>query len=121
VIIDQKLVQRAVTNLLQNAVNYTPSGGMISLGIESTRGDDEDFIVISVADTGPGIPKEEQDKVFDKYYRSSRTIDTKGTGLGLFIVKTVAKAHGGQVELTSEEGKGSTFKIILPSAPKLMQ
>ncbi len=112
--IDQKLVQRAVFNLLQNAVNYTQSEGRITLKAEPIREKGGDFILISVADTGEGIHAEEQDKVFEKYYRSPKTSGVKGTGLGLSIVKAVAEAHGGRVELESEAGKGSTFKLILP-------
>jgi signal transduction histidine kinase len=108
--IDQRLVQRALANLLQNAINYTPEGGTVILKAEKSGGE----VVVSVTDTGPGIPEEEQARVFEKYYRSSRTSYVKGTGLGLAIVKAVAEAHGGKVELESEEGKGSTFKIFLP-------
>jgi PAS domain S-box-containing protein len=116
VAIDKKLVQRAVSNLLQNAVNYTPAGGNVTLKAECVTGPDDDFIVISVTDTGLGVPKEEQDRIFDKYYRSSITGGVRGSGLGLAIVKAVAKAHGGRVELNSELGHGSTFKIFLPIA-----
>jgi len=110
VMFDKKLVSRAVSNLLHNAINYTPAGGAITLGAKKGNGS----VVIYVTDTGPGISKEEQARVFDKYYRSPRTAGVKGTGLGLAIVKTVAEAHGGRVELESEIGKGSTFSIILP-------
>lgn len=112
--IDEKLVQRAVSNLLQNAVNYTPSGGEITLRVGKTVEKDKGFIVILVKDTGRGIPAEEQEKVFEKYYRSPKTAGIKGTGLGLAIVKEIAEAHGGRVEVESEIGKGSTFRLFLP-------
>lgn len=118
VMIDPKLVQRAVGNMLQNALNYTPSGGTITLGLDSTADKDNDAVVVSVSDTGPGIPAEEQDMIFEKYYRSPRTAGTKGTGLGLAIVKAVAEAHGGRVVLESVAGKGSTFRLILPVASR---
>ncbi len=70
--------------------------------------------MVSVSDTGIGIPADEQDKVFDKYYRSPSAAGTKGSGLGLAVVKAVAVAHGGSVELQSEVGKGSTFSLKLP-------
>jgi PAS domain S-box-containing protein len=107
---DSRLVQRALTNLLGNAINYTPEGGKITLKADKQG----DCIVIAVSDTGQGIPQEEQGRVFDKYYRSSKTSGVKGTGLGLVIVKAVAESHGGHVELESEEGKGSTFRMFLP-------
>ena len=107
---DQRLVHRALANLLQNAIIYTPEGGKVILKAEKVGGE----VVVSVTDTGLGIPHGEQARVFEKYYRSSRTSYIKGTGLGLAIVKAVAEAHGGRVELESEEGKGSTFRIFLP-------
>ena len=75
------------------------------------------MLVISVSDTGPGIPSEELEKVFQKYYRSSSSSGVKGTGLGLAIVKAVAEAHGGHAEVESEEGKGSTFSLVIPMDP----
>ena len=117
--IDRKLVQRAVYNLLQNAVNYTPAGGNISLTTQCASGDKCDFFVISVADTGPGIAKAELETIFNKYYRSQRTSGTSGTGLGLAIVKAVAEAHGGRVEVESELGRGSVFRLYLPTDLKM--
>ncbi len=111
---DVTLVQRAVSNLLQNAVNYTPEGGRISLKTQRAENGGRAFLVISVEDSGIGIPAAEQSKIFQKYYRMSRTSRTGGTGLGLAIVKAVADAHNGRVELTSEEGAGSTFKLFIP-------
>jgi PAS domain S-box-containing protein len=110
IMMDQRLVQRAVINLIQNAVNHTPVGGRITLKAEK----DGDFIVVSVSDTGLGIPKEEQGRIFEKYYRSRRTSYIKGTGLGLAIVKAVVDAHGGRVEVASEVSKGSTFSLFFP-------
>ncbi len=115
VLMDKQLVQRAVANLLQNAFNYTPAGGKITLKAEPINEKGNEFILISVADTGKGIPAEEHESVFEKYYRSPKTAWIKGSGLGLAIVKAVAEAHGGKVELQSEPEKGSTFKIYLPT------
>ena len=115
VVMDKQLIQRAVANLLQNAFNYTPAGGKITLKAESINEKGNDFTLISVADTGKGIPAEEHESVFEKYYRSPNTEWIRGSGLGLPIVKAVAEAHGGRVELQSEPGKGSTFKIYLPT------
>jgi PAS domain S-box-containing protein len=110
ILMDQRLVQRAVINLIQNAVNHTPSGGSITLKALKTG----DFVVVSVSDTGLGIPKEEQGRIFEKYYRSRRTSYIKGTGLGLAIVKAVMDAHGGRVEVESEVSKGSVFSLFFP-------
>ncbi len=115
---DKKFMLRAVTNLLRNAVKFTPRGGMISLKAGRAAGKNGGSIVIELSDTGPGILKEELGKVFEKYYRSSKARQSSGTGLGLYIVKTVAEAHGGRVEVRSKVGKGSTFRLVLPVAPK---
>lgn len=115
VMMDQKLVQRAVTNLLQNAINYTPRGGAVTLKAEAAPSGGACYVVVTVSDTGPGIMPDEREKIFDKYYRSPVTAGVKGTGLGLAIVKAVAEAHGGRVELESGVGKGSTFRMFIPA------
>ncbi|MGC2423156.1 MAG: PAS domain-containing sensor histidine kinase [Nitrospirota bacterium] len=109
--VDSKLIERAVMNLLHNAVNYTPSPGTIAL---KAVFDGKNFIIISVTDTGKGIPAGERQAIFEQYYRSQRTAGVKGSGLGLAIVKTAAEAHGGRVEVESEVGRGSTFRLFLP-------
>jgi len=114
---DQRLVRRAMANLLHNAINYTPSGGAVTLRTEAAPSGESGYVVVSVSDTGPGIMPGEREKIFDKYYRSPVTSGLKGTGLGLAIVKAVAEAHGGRVALESEEGKGSTFRMFLPTQP----
>ncbi len=109
---DRSYVQRALFNLLDNALNYTPSGGKITLGARRERTERNDSLVIFVSDTGPGIPEDEREKVFDKYFRSRRTSGKKGSGLGLAIVKAVMDAHGGRVDLDNPESGGSTFRLI---------
>ena len=111
---DQILIRRTIANLLQNAINFTPSDGQITLKLDNVATEENSYLVISVADTGPGIAASEREKIFEKYYRSPRHKDTKGSGLGLAIVKAVSEAHGGRVELESEEGKGATFKVFIP-------
>jgi signal transduction histidine kinase len=113
--LDRKLIERAIYNLMQNAINYTPEGGQISLKTEYRVVGKQIFPAISVSDTGPGIPAEQISQLFDMYFRSKNTIGVRGAGLGLTIVKAVAEAHGGHVEIVSELGKGSTFYIYLPS------
>jgi len=116
VIIDRRLLQRAMSNLLQNAVNYTPSGGIVKLRAGYAEDGGRGFVFVSVSDNGAGISPSEQGRVFDKYYRSSRVAGVGGSGLGLAIVKAVAEAHGGRVELDSAEGKGSTFSLFIPAS-----
>ncbi len=105
--VDSRLIQRAVLNLLHNAINYTPAPGTITLKAVFDR----NFIVISVTDTGKGISAHEQKAIFTKYFRSQKTSGVKGSGLGLAIVKSAVEAHGGRVEVDSEPGKGSTFRV----------
>ena len=114
VVCDRMHLARAVTNLLGNAVNYTPDGGAVSVKVEKAVADGKDFIRVKVSDTGPGVPPEESERIFEKYYRSSRTSGLKGSGLGLAIVKAVVAAHGGKVEFESAEGEGCTFSILVP-------
>jgi len=113
-LLDRRLVQRAIWNLLENAIKFTPSGGSVALKSKTARIGDADYLVISVSDTGIGITQQEKEKIFHKYYRSSKTAGIKGTGLGLAIVKAVAEAHSGRVEIESKPGNGSVFSLILP-------
>jgi len=113
-IVDKKLVARAVSNLIHNAVKYTQRGGSINIRCGKANGSAGKHTFISVSDTGPGIPADEQMKVFKKYYRLNGDTRLKGSGLGLYIVKVITEAHGGSVELESDAGKGSTFRLILP-------
>jgi len=111
---DGTYVQRAISNLIENAVNYTGEGGVVCVSVEKTTLDGREHVLVSVSDNGPGIPTEDKDKIFDKYYRSARTAGLKGSGLGLAIVKAVATAHTGKVELVSPAAGGSTFRLYLP-------
>jgi two-component system phosphate regulon sensor histidine kinase PhoR len=105
----------AVTNLVNNAVRYTPAGGAIDVAWR-VRADGS--AELSVADTGPGIAREHLPRLTERFYRvdGSRSRDTGGTGLGLSIVKHVAQRHGGELDIQSEAGKGSTFRLIFPAA-----
>ena len=110
--LDPTLMQIVVTNLLSNAMKYTPSGGMVKVGIVPGV----ENVVISVADTGYGIAPDEQAKVFSKLFRGKRAMqaDSIGTGLGLYIVKSIVTEAGGSVRFDSEEGKGTCFYVTLP-------
>lgn len=112
--INHRDVAIAVRNILDNAVRYTPDGGSISVGV----GAEGPFGLVTVADTGEGIPTRDSERVFERFYRvdSARSRTTGGTGLGLAIVKHVAETHRGSVSLESELGVGSTFTIRLPLA-----
>jgi signal transduction histidine kinase len=107
---DRDWLYQAVLNVLSNAVKYTPEGGRVAVRLLLGR----DRYGIAVADTGPGIPKEEQDKVFEPFYRASTRGEVEGTGLGLALVKRVLEAHGGEVRLKSRLGQGSLFLLALP-------
>jgi two-component system sensor histidine kinase SenX3 len=104
----------AVTNLLANAVHYSPEGTRIAVAARARSG----FAEIAVTDSGIGIPREDRSRVFERFYRvdQSRASSTGGTGLGLAIVKHVASNHGGSVTVWSEEGLGSTFTLRIPLA-----
>ena len=112
---DKRLLERAVHNLLQNALTYTPEGGKIAVTADWAKEDERDFIVISVSDTGPGIPAEFQTRIFEKYFRAPSSAGVRGTGLGLAVVKLVADAHSGKAEVDCSEGAGCTFRIVLPA------
>jgi two-component system sensor histidine kinase SenX3 len=101
-----------VRNLLDNAIRHTPSGGKIGAELEVVG----DEAVLSISDTGEGIPTRDVDRVFERFYRvdTARARATGGTGLGLAIVKHVVESHGGAVSVQSELGAGSTFTVRLP-------
>jgi signal transduction histidine kinase len=109
-----KFVQ-VLINLVDNAVKYTPVGGKVTVTI--TRRDPEQ-VLITVTDTGEGIPAEAVAKLFEPFYQASRQPGTraKGLGLGLSIVKTLVELHGGTISVTSEVGKGSEFFVLMPAA-----
>jgi two-component system phosphate regulon sensor histidine kinase PhoR len=103
----------AMSNLMSNAVRYTPGGGLIEPG---WRLRDDGWAEFFVKDSGPGIAAEHLPRLTERFYRvdRSRSRETGGTGLGLAIVKHVAQRHGGRIEVHSEPGQGSTFAIVLP-------
>jgi len=109
---DPLALERAFANLLHNALKFTPAGGRVSLS--SAQQNQE--IVITVADTGPGIAAEELPLLFEKYRRAAATQQREGVGLGLFIVKALVEAHGGRIEAESTPGSGSCFAVFLPIA-----
>jgi two-component system phosphate regulon sensor histidine kinase PhoR len=113
---DVSSLQEILQNLLDNAVRYTPPGGRICVRAQSTGQE----VVISVSDTGIGIPKVEQERIFERFYRvdPARSREMGGTGLGLSIAKHLVEAHGGRIEVESEVSRGSTFSVFLPFVQK---
>jgi len=107
----------AITNLVNNAVRYTPEGGRIELSWKVLGGGSGE---IAVSDTGPGIAREHLPRLTERFYRvdGSRSRDTGGTGLGLSIVKHVVQRHGGELDIQSEVGRGSCFRLVFP-APRV--
>ncbi|MBK5274172.1 MAG: HAMP domain-containing protein [Desulfuromonadales bacterium] len=111
VLADQGRLEQVVVNLLENAIKYTPDGGLVRLFTE----DAGEFIRVSVADTGIGIPFKDLPRIFERFYRvdEARTREQGGTGLGLAIVKHIVQLHGGNVSVTSEPGQGSIFSFTI--------
>jgi signal transduction histidine kinase len=107
---DRNRLQQALSNLLDNALKYTHDGGRIDIEAFE-RGDN---ILITMKDTGIGIPREELPKIWDRLYRVDNSRSTRGLGLGLSLVKAVVEAHKGHIEVTSEPLSGSIFSIYLP-------
>jgi signal transduction histidine kinase len=98
------------SNLIGNAVRFTSKGGSVTLGAGSVDGS----VRFTVTDTGTGIPKEHQERVFEKFFQVPDS-GPKGTGLGLYISKEIVRAHGGEIGVDSEPGKGSIFWFTLPA------
>ena len=117
---DRDKITQVLMNLVGNAVKFTSSHGHVTVAIERNG---NGWVQVSVADTGPGIPREELDRIFDKFYQVSQVDKRKirGTGLGLAISKALVQMHGGKIWVESELGKGSTFFFTLPAQqpPKL--
>jgi signal transduction histidine kinase len=109
---DNDQMQRALGNLVGNAIKFTPPGGGITVTSRMIKND----ISIKVTDTGCGIPKEELAGLFAEFKRLKGTTNIEGTGLGLFIVKTIVEAHDGTVTVESQEGVGTTFTMLLPAS-----
>jgi two-component system heavy metal sensor histidine kinase CusS len=112
--LDRTLMQRAVSNLVSNAMAHTPPGGSVVLATDAEAAD----IRIEVTDTGAGIPPEALPRVFDRFFRldTSRSQGSRGTGLGLAIVQSIMVLHGGNVEITSQLGHGTRVTLRMPAS-----
>jgi signal transduction histidine kinase len=117
--IDNEKVGRVLTNLLDNALKFTPAGGQVTLRAENQQVDGGDFLLCSVSDSGRGIPKEFQERIFDRFaqvHGLAIPYESRGSGLGLAFCKLAIEAHNGRIWVESEPGKGSTFYFTLPIA-----
>ena len=109
---DKRLLHMVVSNLISNAIKYTPEGGSVKIGCQANLGQ----VVITVVDTGIGVPPEDQERLFSRFFRASNAREAviKGTGLGLYIAKKSLSMLGGDITFSSVTDKGTTFTITLP-------
>jgi two-component system sensor histidine kinase VicK len=112
ILVDRDRINQVFDNLLGNAIKFSPRGGAITIEVQ----DAGEMILVSVADTGVGIPADKLEKVFDRFYQvdGSATRRFSGAGLGLAIARRIVEAHGGRIWVESEAGKGSVFKFTVP-------
>jgi two-component system phosphate regulon sensor histidine kinase PhoR len=134
VLTEQERMQQVVTNIVHNAIKFTPADGRIVVSGRTLQVEDDsqalldlyglepgtipagEWVVLSVQDTGIGIPAQDLDRIFERFYKIDRARSGGGTGLGLAIAKHIVQAHGGQIWAESREGQGSTFYFTLPVA-----
>jgi two-component system phosphate regulon sensor histidine kinase PhoR len=114
VLADAEHIQQVVTNLVHNAIKFTPSRGEVTISAVVSKGE----VVVSVRDTGVGIPADDLPRIFERFYKASQARSGGGTGLGLSIAKHIVQGHGGRIWAESVEGRGSTFYFSLPVAQK---
>ena len=108
---DGEMIRRVLINLLENAIKYSPSEGKISVKLDRS----DNNLRVEVSDNGPGIPKEDQTSIFEKFARVQRKGRPKGLGLGLAFCRLAVEAHGGRIWVKSEPGQGSAFYFTLPT------
>jgi signal transduction histidine kinase len=109
---DLKMLQRAIANLVDNAIKYTPSRGDID--IRGFRDKDAESITVSIKDSGIGIGSEDLRKIFNRFFRCDQSRATGGSGLGLSLARAIAHVHGGEIHVESALGNGSVFTFCLP-------
>ena len=108
---DARMLQRMVANLLDNAIRYTPQGGRIDIAVQRKP---SGHVKMIFRDSGVGIRAEDLPRIFERFFRCDPSRSQTGTGLGLSLAQAVAHAHGGEIEVISEPGQGSTFSVTLP-------
>ncbi len=109
---DRRMIQRMISNLIDNAIKYTPSGGRVDVVVDKQH--DADGVRVVVADTGIGIPPEDLTRIFERFYRGDHSRSMAGMGLGLSLALAIARSHGGDITVVSRPDEGSTFTVILP-------
>jgi signal transduction histidine kinase len=115
--VDRKRMRWVIVNLVRNAWQYTPEGGRVSVRLYA----EDDKVVLEVADTGIGISRRNQERLFSRFYRVANTVRSRGIGLGLYVSQAIVEEHEGEIVVTSEEGVGSTFSVKLPAMPDELQ
>jgi two-component system phosphate regulon sensor histidine kinase PhoR len=122
VMADAERMHQVITNLVHNAIKFTPPGGTITVRARQHSAPGPDRVVFSVHDTGEGISREDLARIFERFYKVDRARSAGGTGLGLAIAKHLVRAHEGEIWAESVEGQGSTFFLTLPSVnPSLIK
>ena len=111
---DRDRLGQTFDNLITNAVNYSPDSGKVVVRVAGVG----DQVVVEVQDQGVGIPADEQEHIFRRFFRASTAVDlhAQGVGLGLLIVKTIVRGHGGEISVSSAPGQGTTFRLQFPVA-----
>ena len=107
---DIPMIQRMLSNLLDNAIKYTPSGGMVGIQVS----EDKTQVLVTIKDTGIGISSSDLSRIFERFYRCDQSRSLAGTGLGLSLARAIARAHGGDITVMSTPNQGSTFTLTLP-------
>jgi signal transduction histidine kinase len=108
---DAERLRQIFANLIDNAVKYSPAGEPVEVRVAQTNG----AVLVSVRDRGPGIKSQDQRLIFEKFGRVTGAGSKPGTGLGLYIARSIAEAHGGELQVSSAPGRGSTFTVKLPA------
>jgi len=113
---DADRLEQVVNNLVSNAIKYSPDGGDIVVTMQRR----DRLAVVSIRDQGQGIPEEDQERLFERYFRgSAEGGEIKGLGLGLYVTRRIIEAHGGSISVSSKPNKGTEFRFILPLSPQL--
>lgn len=114
-VFDFKWTSEAISNIVDNAVKYTPAGGTVTISAREY----EMFVCVNIADTGIGISEDETAKIFSRFYRSPDVSDESGVGVGLYLAREILTKEGGYIKVSSEKGKGSVFSVFLPKKSNL--
>jgi signal transduction histidine kinase len=115
---DIRKIQRMIANLLDNAIKYTPAGGNVEI-LLAPDSNNAERIEISIRDSGMGIAEKDLPHIFQRFYRCDLSRSKSGVGLGLSLARAIARAHGGEITVTSSPGQGSVFTVWLPAALRI--